>query len=497
MGIMRFLMPQRTRLPDETFEQSYVAGYDLIPLPAHMSWEDEQILRVERNIDDSGALHIPWRVDGHGDLLLSTASLMERERPYLLPLEIARGTVHRLRTKADVWRSAGLQLSAELAGQIRAASAKFTRAAMTQADPAAAAVTAEEAVRLSLDASRTLGDEYAQQVLAVRHKDNARLPTLLGGNLGQTLMPSEAQPMFGAAFNTALAPLAWRQVQPAEDQWQWTLCDKQLQLCAQHGLRVIGGPLCQLDTEFLPDWVRTSDGSFDMLLRSFRQYVAAVVQRYRGQVHLWHCAARMNRSGELPLDDEERVRLTVCAIETTRRVDPRTSVIVGVDQPWGEYMTDEPSALTPWQFAEMLVRADLGVAGLALELNLGYWPGGTLPRDILDFSDLFDFWGLFGLPLILQITVPSSDEPDEQAHPQAGRVAAAPPGDRWTPPVQKEFVARLLSLLLAKQNVSAVIWNQVFDAVPHRYAWGGVFDGRGLPKPVLSALIAARRDHLE
>ena len=497
MGVMRFLTPQRERIPDEALARSYVAGFDLVPMPAEKAWEDGRILRIERAIDDSGALHIPWCVEGHGVPLLSTASLMERERPYLLPLELARGTVFRLRSKAEIWGAACLDVAAALQSQIRAATDAFSRAAMSQHLPDSAAVSAEWAIRIALDSVRGLGDEYTRQVLAARHAEAEQLPTLLAGNVGPALMPENAQPMFGAAFNSALCPLSWRQVQPAADQWQWSLCDKQMQQCLRQGLRVLGGPLCQLQPDFLPEWVLSSDESFDMLTRNHRQYVAAVVQRYRGQVQLWYCAAGMNCCGELPLDDEERVRLTVGAIETARRVDPRTPVIVGVDQPWGEYMADDPAALSPWQFAEMLVRADLGVAGLALELNLGYWPGGTLPRDILDFSDLIDLWGLFGLPLILVITLPSSDESDAAAHPQAGRPVAGASCERWTPPAQKEWAERVLALALAKQSVSAVVWNQVFDALPHRYAHGGAFDPRWMPKPVLSALIAARRDHLE
>ena len=78
-------------------------------------------LRLERDSHESGNVYIPWQVEGHGELLLSTATLMERDRPYHLAVELARGTVNRLRSKAETWKLAGLRLPDSLAAQIQAA----------------------------------------------------------------------------------------------------------------------------------------------------------------------------------------------------------------------------------------------------------------------------------------------------------------------------------------------------------------------------------------
>jgi len=50
---------------------------------------------------------------------------------------------------------------------------------------------------------------------------------------------------------------------------------------------------------------------------------------------------------------------------------------------------------------------------------------------------------------------------------------------------------------MAKPSVQAVVWNQVFDSIPHKYAHGGLFDAQCMPKPSLSTLIDIRRNHLE
>jgi len=87
MGLMRFIFPP-DRISDETVEQAYLSGFDRIPWQVHVRREDGELI-LERSASDSGTLHIPWRVEGYGQVTLSTATLMERSEPYYLPLELA------------------------------------------------------------------------------------------------------------------------------------------------------------------------------------------------------------------------------------------------------------------------------------------------------------------------------------------------------------------------------------------------------------------------
>jgi hypothetical protein len=372
----------------------------------------------------------------------------------------------------------------------------FIRAATAQHDPGAAAALAEETIRSSLDAMTALTQQYSDQVMQFRHGELSPLNTLLVGNLGAEPLPPNTEPMFDAAFNAAVIPLHWRSVQPDTDGFRWTIPDRQLQSCLRHRLKIIAGPLIRLDVDFLPDSVIACCPAFERLAARMRQYIEAVVRRYRGQVHLWHCAATGPLTGPLPLSDEQRLRLSVMAIQMTHRLDPRTPVIISFDQPWGEYQVDQRSELPPMHLAEMLVRAEIGLAGIALEMNLGYWPAGSLPRDLLEIGRLVDQWSLLGLPLIPLLCIPSGAGPDPLASPRVGRPLGFSSGQIPSFANQKWWVDQLLPILIAKQSVQAVVWNQVFDSVPHRFAHGGLFDAGCRPKPSLSSIIAIRRDHL-
>jgi hypothetical protein len=51
-------------------------------------------------------------------------------------------------------------------------------------------------------------------------------------------------------------------------------------------------------------------------------------------------------------------------------------------------------------------------------------------------------------------------------------------------------------LLLAKNAVQVIVWNQLSDATPHHYPNSGVFDASDKPKPALEALRKIRQQYL-
>jgi hypothetical protein len=165
-----------------------------------------------------------------------------------------------------------------------------------------------------------------------------------------------------------------------------------------------------MDKHALPDWLFLDD-DFEEVQSSVLEFIEAVAQRYRGKVNLWHVAARMNQDGAFEYSEEQRLRLVVEAVDRVRSADPRTHQIVSFDQPWGEYIARKDQELTPLHFADTLVRGELGLAGVGLEINYGYWPGGTLPRDALEVSRHIDRWSQLGVPLMAFLSVPAAWRP--------------------------------------------------------------------------------------
>jgi len=490
---MRFITPQPERLPAKAVERAYLAGMEGVPWLSRNS-VSSGVLCFDRDTSDSGNLYIPWLVEGEGELMLSTASLMERAAPYHLPVELARGCLNRLRNQMAAWRTAGLHLSAALQPEHDKAMHCFHQAATSQENAAEAAALAQTAIEHALKAINVLAADYSGQVLNIRHKQLAKLNTLFGCEIGAKPMPEAESTAFLSAFNTAVVSPCWREIEENAGERDWAQIDTQIQWARNQNLKLCAGPLLRLDDASLPDWLALWEEDEEDLESYMLQYVEAAVTRYSGSVHIWHATAGMNLRSAVALTEEQKLRLTVAVIERVRSCDPKAPVIISFDQPWASYLSREPFDLSPLHFADALIRSDLGVAGIGLDLNLGYSPHGTLPRDLLAYSQLLDRWSALGLPLLLNMTAPSSAGPDPAAKSNAQVVEAV--GGGVSPATQRAMLEKILPLLVSKQAVHGVLWSQRTDAQPHCFPHGGLFDTGKQPKPALEVFQKFREQHL-
>lgn len=490
MGVMRFELHPGFPLAPEAAQRAYLAGPEAIPWRSRNRLAGSS-LHIERDVTDSGCLHIPWVIDGQGELTLRSATLMERAAPYQLPLELARGKLSQVRQQICDWQGIGLSVPSETVGRLAEAVHAFSDAVVTQNDPERSAQAAQRALEAAQSAGELLAEAFSEQVLASRHRNEGRLDAFLGVGLDQAVPDPGASRAVTSVFHMAEVPLNWLHVETSEGQCNWDLYDRQFAWCADQGLQVAAGPLIQLDHLGLPDWLCLWEGDFDNLSTFVANYVQQTVLRYRGRVHLWHCAGRLNATGVLGLSEEDKLRLAVRAVEVARQLDPETPLVIRFDQPWAEYLHRSRMDFSPLHFADALARSGLGLGGIDLELNVGYFPGGSARRDLLEIHRLIDQWSSLELPLYVTLTCPSSEADDAQS-----RCATRPMPGGWTPERQQGFAARVIPLLLAKTAVRGVFWNQLRDDLPHDFPHGGLIDAAGRAKPALRALAALRQAHL-
>ncbi|MGL4512826.1 MAG: endo-1,4-beta-xylanase [Lacipirellulaceae bacterium] len=497
MGLLRFVAHRLALVDDERLARAYVAGADEAPYFTRVLRSGDTIV-AERSDTTSGAFTIPWPVPDQGDWLLATSTLMERERPYLLEVELARGQVFRLRDQLAAWENLGLVTPGDLRASVADASRLFNRAATRQDDVAEAADYATQAIGVASAAACRLADVYAEQALALRMQQGAdKLTTLLGVRMAGQSPTGEAAALLRESCNLIAAPCGWGAVEPSEGRRDWSESDRPIEWARSQGLRVCGGPLLEFDERRLPDWAYLWEGDVDTLASLMVGHVRAAAQRYKGRVQLWNVASRVNRDRVLSLTDEQRLRIVAAAVSAVRQVDPQTPVVVGVEQPWGEYRARRDSELTPMDFADALERADLGIAGFDLELNIGYHPHATALRSPLSLSRLVDLWNVrLESPLMLTLTLPSSSSPEPGGDSKSSVVAGGSTPEVVTPEWQAEWVRHRLPMLLAKTSVQVVLWGQLSDAATHGYAHGGLFDAAGAAKPIVQELRSIRGRYL-
>jgi hypothetical protein len=224
------------------------------------------------------------------------------------------------------------------------------------------------------------------------------------------------------------------------------------------------------------------------------RFVEAAVRRYRSRIRRWHLTAASNSAALLGLTEDELMGLTYRLGEAARSVDPSLELVVGIAQPWGEYLVpaERPS---PFWFADHLIRSGLQLGGLDLEVCMGVSGRGSYCRDALDLSRLLDLYALLGTPLSVTLAYPSSPRPDPNADPELT------PGSGWwrngfTPEAQRDWAGAFVSLALCKPYVQSVRWAHLSDTQPHQFPNAGLFGREGAPQPALDVLAELRSRHL-
>ena len=71
----------------------------------------------------------------------------------------------------------------------------------------------------------------------------------------------------------------------------------------------------------------------------------------------------------------------------------------------------------PLHLCDYLIRSDVGVSNITLEIAPGYSDPGCQMRDLFEFSRLLDLYALLNVPLHVLIVAPSSTADDPAADP--------------------------------------------------------------------------------
>lgn len=499
MGLIRFAVHPASLMEDwpEVY-RGYLSGADGRVFPTRIE-VDGHIVGCRRTTSESSKFHVAFPVPDFGRPIVITASLPERAQPYLLVVELARGKIVQVRNQASNWELAGMQIPPAFAAPSKAAHRAFASAATSQNDPEAATRLATEALQHAFRAAEILTLAYANQALAGRLQRYGSLPASVGCELQSSSPRPEANELFNAAFNAATVAVPWRTIEAVEGEYNWEPIDRQLEWCEQQKgeqqkLLVRAGPLIDLGPDGLPSWLaRWEHDVFN--LRSFIcDFAETALSRYVGRIRIWEVVARANSGGALTLNEENRLMLTASVLGVAKQIDEEAQLIIRVDQPWGDYQARGQHRLSPLQFVDALHRSGVGLAGVNLELAMGYLPRGSARRDLMDISRLIDSWSVLNLPIHVTLACPSSGDDDPLSYPDWEVDSRLWPAE-CAEDNQAECVDRVMELLLAKPIVAGVFLSHFSDGDPHQFPFAGVMRADGTPKPALERIITQRQRH--
>jgi hypothetical protein len=487
MGLMRFYIdPGSAPALWPNGNRAYITSFDGRVHNTKVELND-RILSCRRQQQESGKLHIPWPIQGRGTLVVSTTSLPEREQPYVLPLELARGKLSEVRDQAAVWQQLRMVIPDDYARAQHQAFQCLARASASQDVLEVTCRLAEESLRHSFEAAEILTREYVAQRRASRPASGLQRMALLGARLDAAVLTTPIATRLPGLLGAVSVPVEWTSIEPNEGNYNWDDVARIVAFASEHKLVMRGGPLVDFSPGGMPAWLKTWQNDILNLPSFVCDFVETAISRYMGLIRLWEVAAYGNTGGALALSEDHRLAIVARVLETASRTHSDGQFFIRVDQPWGEYQARGQHRLSPLQFVDALLRSNLGLSGVNLEIAVGYQPAGSLTRDLFSLSRLIDIWSQLGVQLHVTLACPSSMVPDPHGDPDLETTDSSPTGD-WTPAAQEQWLAESASLLLAKPAVTGVFASHLGDAYSHRYPNAGLFTYEGAAKPAWTRL---------
>ncbi|MBX3441208.1 MAG: endo-1,4-beta-xylanase [Planctomyces sp.] len=480
MGLLRFFVDPFEAPPDWRHgHRAFISAYDGRVHPTKVEY-DGRVLSCRRQQHESGKLHVPWQVPGRGSAIVSTTSLPEREQPYVLPLELARGKLAEVRDQAAIWQQLRMVLPEGYQQAQQRAFQLLARASAAQSDLSQTCRFAQECLQYAFAAADALTKAYIVQRQATRKAVTGHKPSLLGCRLEPWPQGDAMWERFPQLFSAAEIPIEWRNIEPVEGQYDWEPLDRMVSYALDRRLVLRGGPLIDLGPRGLPEWLKTWENDVLNLPSFVCDYIETAIGRYSGAIRVWEVAAHPNTGGALALSEDHRLALVARILESAVHTQSDGAFFIRIDQPWGEYQARGQHRLSPFQFVDALLRSNLGLTGVNLEIAMAYEPAGSLSRDLLSLSRLIDLWSQLSIQLHVTLACPSAESRDGLADVDLEVESAehAP----WSERSQAVWLHDYLSLLLAKPAVTGVFLSHLDDSMPHRYPHAGLVDGEGRPK---------------
>ncbi len=470
---------------------AYLVGSDDVALRAEITFKGGIIHCKKRPPGPSG-LCLLYEVDGAGEFLLETVRLMEREKPYVLTIELARGRLLRLSQKIEDWGLVDYEGTEPLIERIREAKELLIKALQANSAAEAAAIgdkALSEAVRVSEDLT-----QFHAEVFFERRKATGGFPRqLLGCSVDLEKPTDEAQKRITGAFDYITVPTTWRDIEPSEQTFNWKPLDAWVELLNKQRIPIKGSALLSFRETNIPDWLYIWEHDFDTIRDLAFDHVRRVVNRYGQYVQIWDVISGIHATNCFTFNFEQLMELTRMAAALVKQVAPRSIAIVDLVAPWGEYYARNQRTIPPLLYADMAVQSGVNFDAFGLQFHFGPSVDGMFVRDMFQVSSIIDSFAKLGKPLhITGVQVPSG----VKATTDASQTKRPMDGGSWHRPwdeqTQAEWLEEFYQIALSKPFVEAVSWHGLADHKGHAVAHGGLLSSGFAPKAAYEKLAELR-----
>ena len=150
-------------------------------------------------------------------------------------MELARGTINRLRNQIGAWDVTGHDDARSGAAPLAAAREHLSWAATRRRRCRGRRKPAAKSTLPRSTAINAWNEAYVSYALSVRHQQAGKLATLLGFNLGGAGAGRRAGQANHAGIQHRRRADGWRDIEAHEGKPEWTVSDQQVEWCRAEG----------------------------------------------------------------------------------------------------------------------------------------------------------------------------------------------------------------------------------------------------------------------
>ena len=201
------------------------------------------------------------------------------------------------------------------------------------------------------------------------------------------------------AFEYVSIPFTWRDVQPKEETQNWEPFDRWIEWAVKNRLPIRGGNLVSFSERSAPDWLRIWEHDFEAIRDFVANHIRRVIGRYGHCIQVWDVISGIHADNCFSFNFEQLMELTRMSTVIAKQLAPRSTVVVDLITPWGEYYAGNQRTIPPMLYAEMLVQSGVNFDAFGLQCYCGVGVEGHYVRDLFQISSLLDRFASLGKPV--------------------------------------------------------------------------------------------------
>lgn len=489
---------------------AYVIGTDDVPLRAEIGFRGGLISCKKRAPGPAGLVML-WPMDGVGTTLTETVRVPERKSPYVLTLEMARARLLRIHQKVEEW---GLLDHPEAQAALKKVDdARDILIKALQADtPAEASDLGHKALVAAVAASEELTRLHAA-LFVQRRKAGGNMPKrIFGCGISLDKTADGYRKALAAGFDFVTLPIAWRDIEPTEQNFNWKPLDAWIEWLSKNRLPIKGSALVSFTEAHVPDWLYIWEHDFETIRDLAFEHVKRVVARYASHIQVWDVVDGIHAQSAFTFSFEQLMELTRMATAAVKQAAPKCVSVVNIRGPWGEYYAANQRTIPPTLYADMIMQNNLNFDALGVQFAFG--EGGLAARDLFQISSILDAFGKFGKPLHLSaVAVPSGGGAAGMGVAPAGGggsggSAASVDGGAsagsagafsawrkgWTEESQALWLREFVQIALSRPFVDKISWQRLADGDAGGTPRAGLLRADLTPKPAMREMMKMKAE---